>query len=449
MHDNMSYWNKEMETIDNDKLRDLHNKNFLSHMKYVFSKSEFYRDKFREAGVSLGDIKSIDDLVKLPFTEKQELRESQLQKMPLGKHMACDPHDIVRLYSSSGTTGVPTYIGLTENDIKVWIEQGARYGWSCGLRPEDTVALAVGAGGFFAAAAFQGCFEHLGATVVPIGPGATERLLAAFQHLRANALLGTPSSAIYFLDWVIKRGIDPGSLGIRKIIVGGEPGGSDPYIRKRVQDGFGCKMLEGMGIGELAPAVWAECFKQDGMHFLAQGNVHVELIDPETLEVLKDPKNGTTGELVYSSLFRECMPLIRYRTRDQVVVNRDPCECGRTGIRIKCVGRTDDMLLVLGVNVYPAAVRDVVGTFQPKVNGMIEIQLEKPGPKVEPPVKIKVEFVSGTGDLNALKKEIETVIRENLVFRADVELVPEGSLPRFEYKGKLVRKVYEAKEEKV
>ncbi len=443
MNRDRKYWNEEMETILADKLHDLHNKKFLSHMDYVFSKSEFYKEKFKAAGISRGDIQSVDDIDKLPFTEKQELRDSQLTKAPLGKHMACESGDIVRFYSSSGTTGVPTYIGLTQNDIDGWIEIGCRYGWSCGFRPDDIIAMAVGAGGYFAAAGLQGALEHLGATVVPIGPGATERILAAFQNLKANAMFGTPSYAVYFLDWLKKKEIDPKSLGCKKIIVGGEPGGSDPYIRKKVQEGFGCKFSEGMGLGEVAVAVWSECYKQDGMHFAGQGLVHVEIIDPETLKPIKDLKTGTNGELVYSSLFRECMPLIRYRTRDQVIINMDPCECGRTGMRIKCVGRTDDMLLILGVNVYPAAIRDVIGTFQPKVSGMLEIQLDKPGPKVEPPLKIKVEHAKGVGDLKALKKELEAGIREKLVFRADVELVPDGSLPRYEYKGKLVRKLYE------
>jgi len=440
MHRN--YWNEKMETINIGKIHELHNHKFLSHIEYVFSNSEFYQEKYKNAGLRIGDIKSIDDMESLPFTDKQELRESQSEKPSLGKHMACKPGKIVRFYSSSGTTGVPTYIGLTENDIKSWIELGCRYGWSCGFRPGDTVAMAVGAGGFFVAAAFQGCLEHLGATVVPIGPGATERILAAFQYLGANSMFGTPSYAVYFLDWVINKGIDPKSLGIEKIIVGGEPGGSDPHIRKKVEEGFGCKLMEGMGIGELAAAIWGECPQQNGMHFLGQGLVHAEIINPDTLETIKNWRTGTSGELVYTSLFRECMPLVRYRTRDHVILNMDKCECGRTGIRIKCVGRTDDMLLVLGVNVYPAAVRDVIASLQPMVNGAIEIQLEKPGPKVEPPVKIKVEYTKQAGDLDKLKSDIEHLIREKLVFKSHVELVSEGSLPRYEYKGKLVRKLY-------
>jgi len=440
------YWNEEMATIAADELHDLHNKKFLPFIDYVFSKSELYREKFKEVGVARRDIKSIDDLSSLPFTDKQELRDSQLQKVPLGKHIACDPHDVVRYYSSSGTTGMPTYIGLTRNDINVWNELGCRFVWSCGLRPEDTVAMAVGAGGYFAGASFQGALEHFGVTVVPIGPGATERILAAFQHLGANSMLGTPSYALYFLEWVKKKGIDPKSLGCKKIIVGGEPGASDPHIRKKVQEGFGCTLMDGMGLGEVCADIWSECFKQDGMHFLGQGLIHVEIIDHETLKPIEDIKTGTTGELVYTSLFRECMPLIRYRTRDHVIINMDPCECGRSGMRIRCVGRTDDMLIVLGVNVYPTAVRDVVGTFQPKVNGILEILLDQPGPSVEPPLRIKVEHAAGAGDLKALKKEIEDAIRQKLVFRADVELVSEGSLPRYEYKGALVRNVYEEKE---
>jgi len=177
------------------------------------------------------------------------------------------------------------------------------------------------------------------------------------------------------------------------------------------------------------------------MHYTGQGLAHIELIDPDTGQHL-EIKDGATGELVYTGLEHECMPLIRYRSRDHVqIASTSKCECGRTGVRIKHLGRTDDMLTVLGVNVYPMAVKDVVSSFRPRVSGEIEIQLQKPGPVVEPPMKVNVELGEEPGDLSRLKAEIDRTLREKLVFRADVELVSE--LPRYAYKGKLVRKLYE------
>ena len=188
--------------------------------------------------------------------------------------------------------------------------------------------------------------------------------------------------------------------------------------------------------------MWAECEYKNGMHFVGQGACHPEIIDPTTGDVL-EVKEGLKGELVYTSIDRECQPLIRFRTRDHVVVTQTTCECGRTGYCIKCIGRTDDMLIVSGVNVYPSAIRDVVGTLVPKVTGEILIQLVEPPPSVQPPMKIKVEHGQDPGDLRSLKNEIEKLLREKLIFSSDVELVPPGTLPKYEYKAKLVEKGYE------
>ncbi len=436
------FWNEETETMGREELRKIEEKKFLKEMEYVYRKSPFYQKKFQEAGLELGDIKGLEDIAKIPFTEKDEIRKSQETNPPLGRHIACSMEDVVRVYSTSGTTGRPTFIGLTKHDRdNVWRKITTRVIWTWGLRPDDVVAFAVGS--FFVAAAAQDGIEEIGATVVPVGLGATDRFVAAFQYLGANATFGTASSALYFADYLPKKGIDPRTFGIRRFVVGGEPGGSIPAVRKKVEDAFGCILVEGMGLGDICGGIWAECDFKQGMHFCGQGLVLPEIIDPNTGKVL-ELKDGLRGELVYSCIDRECMPLIRFRSHDQIVViGTEKCECGRTGYRIRCVGRTDDMLIVQGVNVYPSAIKDVASGLIPRTTGEIQIQLEKPGHKVEPPLKIKIEYGKEPGDLGKLKNQLEDLYRSKLICRAEVDLVPEGSLPRFEYKAQLVKKLYE------
>jgi len=213
-------------------------------------------------------------------------------------------------------------------------------------------------------------------------------------------------------------------------------------VKKRLQEDYQCLLSEGMGNSDAAPIIFGECPAQQGMHFCAQEYIFPELINPDSGEVL-EMVDGAEGELVYTLIDRECCPVVRFRTRDRITVFTDTCECGRTSFRIRCIGRTDDMLILLGVNVFPSAIKDVVTSFRTRTTGDMIVLLDEPGPKVEPPLRIQVEYTSGEKDLEALKKELENVLREKLVFRADVELVPEGTLPRFEMKAKLIRKLYE------
>jgi phenylacetate-CoA ligase len=199
---------------------------------------------------------------------------------------------------------------------------------------------------------------------------------------------------------------------------------------------------ECMGNGDMLGLMWAECEYKNGMHFTGQGACHAEIIDPGTGETL-DVKKGVRGELVYTSLDRESQPLIRFRTRDHVLVTQTECECGRTGFSIKCIGRTDDMLIISGVNVYPSAVKDVISTLAPRVTGEMVIQLDQEPPSVEPPMKIKVEHGEEPGDLGELASRIEHLLREKLIFSSRVEVVPPGTLPKYEYKARLVEKTYE------
>ena len=434
------YWNAEMETLSPEKFHAVQEKALLKQLAYVWGNSNFYQKKFGEAGIDLNDVKNLEDLSKLPFTEKSELRESQLEAPPLGTHMACHPEKVKRIYSTSGTTGRPTYIGVSQRDLQVWKEAACRAFWTGGFRPDSKVPLVVGP--FFIAASYADAIEEIG-TLIPIGVGATDRLIGSFQNIGANAFLSTSSFPIHFAASLKKREIDPRSLGIKYILAGGEPGAAIPSVREKVEELFGCLFLEMMGNGDMCGQIWSECRYKKGMHFIAQGSVHPEIIDPETGEV-QEIKVGARGELVYTSIERECMPLVRFRTRDHVEVTQTDCKCGRTGFGIRVFGRTDDMIVVQGVNVYPAAIRDTVASLSPRTTGAIEVQLHAPPPEGwDPPIHVKVEHGPNIIDLEQLKQELEGLIRDKLIFRADIEMVPPDALPKFEYKAKLVRKHYE------
>ena len=404
------------------------------------ARSTFYQRKLAAAGVLGRSLPSLEAFSELPFTEKSELRESQLAIPPYGEHLACAPGEVRRLYSTSGTTGRPTYIGLTTRDIATWREAAIRSFWCAGLRPEHVVPVVVSP--FVVAASYADAFETVG-TCIPVGVNMTDRLVDAFRFAGANALLCTSSYPLHFAQALAQRDIDPRQLGLKIIFGGGEPGASIPWVRQQIEDTFGCQLVEVSGNGDYCAMAWAECEHRLGMHFSAQGIIYPEIIDPDTGASLAI-EAGVRGELVCTSLQRESQPLLRFRTRDQVLVTHTECACGRTGFGIRIIGRTDDLLIVRGVNVYPSAVRDVIASFAPLTNGILEIQLHQPPPAGwEPPVHIKVEHHAPTTAAAAeLKQAIEARLREKLIFRAEIELVPPNALPRYEYKAQLVKKLF-------
>jgi phenylacetate-CoA ligase len=437
------FLNEIIETMDPFDLSRLQEEKLLRQLQYVWQKSPFYHLKFKGHGIKERDIRSLDDFAKLPFTEKDELRESQEKNPPLGLHCAAPIEDVIRIHSSSGTTGIPTFVGITAHDHKVWTDITARSLYTEGIRRTDIVIQAAGLTFFVGGLPVKDAMEHLGVAFVPIGTGASDRVVMTTQRLRANVLHCTPSYALYLAEHVRKKcNMEPVQLGYEKLVVGAEPGGGIPAVRKQLEEAYGCRVTEGLGNSDAAPIIFGECPEQQGMHFCAQEYIYCELIDPDSGRPL-DMTDGAQGELVYTLIDRECCPLIRFRTRDRITVFTNPCKCGRTSFRVKCEGRTDDMLILLGVNVFPSAVKDVLASFRPKTTGEILILLDAPGPKIEPPLKIKAEYADGGQDLPRLKKELEGVLRDKLAFRADVELVPEGTLPRYDMKAKLIRKTYE------
>lgn len=236
--------------------------------------------------------------------------------------------------------------------------------------------------------------------------------------------------------------MEPRELELRRIMLGAEPGGGIPAVRRKIEDDYDALVTEGLGNADLIAVYAGSCDENDGMHFLAPDFLYLELIDPISGETL-DWEDGAEGELVATHLDRECCPLVRFRTGDRIRLSMSPCGCGRTGPRWTCVGRTDDMLIVRGVNVWPSAVSDVIGDLRPRTTGAAQILLEEPGPAVEPPLRLQAEFGPEATDLDRLKAEMEGLLKEKLFVRCDVELLPPGTLPRFEMKAQPIRKLYE------
>jgi phenylacetate-CoA ligase len=433
------YLDPEIETASPKKIQRLQEGELARQLDYLFSRSLFYQDKFRSAGVRRKEYKKLGDLARFPLTSKQELRESQTAHPPLGRHIAADWHNVIRVHSSTGTTGRPSFVGITRRDARNWTRLTARSFYTQGCRKTDTVVHAAGLTLFVAGLTSKDAIESIGATFVPLGTGASEKALGIIPALGVNAMHCTPSYAAYFADFVRREArIEPRELGLKKLFCGAEPGAGIPAVRAKLQQDYGARVTEGLGNADMAPIIFSECPEQTGMHFNGPEFVLAEIIDPDTEESLPI-ETGVTGELVYTSLQRECVPLLRFRTRDRVEVLGTSCPCGRTGFRLRCVGRTDDMLIVLGVNVFPSAVRDVVSGFHPRTTGEIQIVLDKPGPGVDPPLNLIAECSGPPSAAGELKDEIERKIRSTLTVAASVQLVAAGTLPRYEMKGQLVR----------
>ena len=411
---------------------------YIRQIEYLFNHSAFYQKKLREAGFnSPDDVGPLENLTSLPFTEKDELRKTQAEFPPFGAHLACDADRLLRVYSTSGTTGVPCYIGLTKNDLDMYATNVARGYTAAGFTPEHRLVVGFNAGPFVAGAVYYG-FDKISCTVIPVGTGNTERLITAIQYLKADAISCTPSYGLYLIDWCHDHNIDTHSLGLKNMITAGEPGGGDPMIRERIENAFGCKVRESMGIGDISLSVWAEDDDAQGMHFTARGFVHVELINPDSGNPVPW-EHQAEGELVYTALKHEAMPLLRFRSRDHVIVNMQPNPTGRTGPRIRCIGRTDDMLIVRGVNLFPSAIRSILREFTPDVGETFRIKPKSQGVSQEPPLPVVVEMGKGLeSEPQGLGEKIKTEIRSRLLVTTEVTLVPYGSLPRETYKSTLV-----------
>ncbi len=406
---------------------------YRAQIRYLLDNSDFYRDKLPGDADAIG---GIDRIAELPFTEKDELRASRTDDRPIGAHLAAPMEEIVRIFSTSGTTGTPSYIPLTQADLESWITISSRSYGATGITKGERIVSTYNAGPFVAGAALD-AFARLGLCHIPVGSGNTERLMTAVQLLKPSTLGLTPSYALHLAEWAEARGIDLPASSVKRLMVAGEPGGGEPAMRAALEEAWGAKVTEAMGIGDISVSLWGECTAQEGMHFSGYGHVHFELIDPETGAIVP-LTDGAEGELVYTHLRQQAAPLLRFRSRDHVRVSVGTCACGRTTPRVRCIGRTDDMLIVRGVNLFPTALRELVNGFAPQVTGVLAIRPTAKGPKQAPPLPVTVEVAEGVEPTPALADAIRKRIRDTLVVTTEITLVPEGTLPRTDYKSKLI-----------
>jgi phenylacetate-CoA ligase len=406
---------------------------YQAQLEYVLERSPFYGERlsgFRGSGLA--------DIVELPLTEKAELKATATSENPYGAHLCADPAELIRVYSTSGTTGTPSFIPLTATDLDNWVTGSARSYSASGLARGESLVSTYNAGPFVAGAALE-AFDRIGVRHIPVGTGNSERLLLAIDLLRPDAVVLTPSYAAHLLEWAEDKGVDLHRSSVERILVAGEPGGGEAAFRARLEKGWGAKVTEAMGIGDIGPSLWGECEEQEGMHLGARGFVHAELIDPASGAALP-LEDGASGELVLTHLRHRAAPLVRFRTRDHVEVRSSPCRCGRTAPRVRCIGRTDDMLIVRGVNVFPSAIREVVSGFAPEVSGNVLVHPATPGVKQEPPLPVSVELARDASDSSGLADSIRERVRSVLLVQTSVELVPWGNLQRSEYKSTLVER---------
>ena len=410
-----------------EEQRALDDASFRAQLAYLLEHSPFYREKLANLETGGG----LDEIASLPLTEKREVKATCTAENPIGAHLCVPMSEVVRVYSTSGTTGAPSYIPLTARDLANWVTGSARSYAASGIAKGDRVVTTYNAGPFVAGAALD-AFALIGVNHIPVGTGSSERLLLAIDQLRPDAVVLTPSYAEYLLELADLR-----ESSIRRVLVAGEPGGGEPAFRAKIERGFGARVTEAMGIGDIGPSLWGECEEQAGMHLGAFGFVHAEVIDPETGDA-RELADGVQGELVLTHLRHQAAPLLRFRTRDHVEVWTSPCPCGRKTPRVRCLGRTDDMLIVRGVNVFPSAVREVVSAFTPRVSGRVLVRPAAAGVKQEPPLPVTIELAERTAPDPDLAAAIRGRLRDVLVVQTDIELVPWGTLQRSEYKSRLV-----------
>ena len=439
------FWNAELETKAWPEIERYQAGQIADMLPALRQRSHFYARLHRDATPQPA-MRSLTDLALLPFTLKDDLRAAQQATSadtPLGENQAAPMADIVQVISSSGTTGQPLYYALTQRDVETFADAIANVWFTAGIRRDDTVAHLVGLPMVAGGLPYADGFRRIGASLCWLGGFPTERILRDMRRLRVTALLATTSFAQYLAQRWDDVGRETGIESLlKKVIGGGEPGLGQPEIRSRIQQGLQLTHLrETMGLGDVLPSMWGECEEQDAMHFNAQRYVAVELIDPASGQQLPW-REGATGELVYTAFVRDATPVVRYRSRDHAIVVGTRCACGRTSPRIRCIGRTDDMLIFKGMNVFPSAIRDlVISRFANRVEPVLRILKDhKDQVRFDDAIALEVEAtqVLAAAQAAALAHEIEAEVRVQLQVRVAVTVLPPGSLPRGTYKNALV-----------
>jgi phenylacetate-CoA ligase len=410
----------------------------------VWERSDFYRRRFRAAGVELPDVRSWQDFHRLPVLGKDDLRQAQTESLETLGHpfggITCAPREkIVRINATSGTTGTPTLYSLTASDVSVVNEMHARKYWRAGIRPGHVMLQALTLSMFTGGLPLSQGIMHLGATVVPAGvDGGARRVLDLARLTRPHAIVATPS----FGEILIERcpevlGVPLSELGIRWFFAAGEPGGSIPEVKARLEEGFGARVFDHTGGGHAFHGI--TCEAGDGMHFVSGDHCLLELVEPGSRTPLP-LIDGAEGEMLVTFLAWEGGPFIRSSFGDVIRVATSPCSCGLPGLRFSIVGRADDMLIVKGMNVFPAAVQGVLASFVPRLTGHFRIVLRGAGHRVTGDLPLRLERGEGVEgeELERLTAEIVEKMRSQLRVRPAIAWVDPGSLPRESHKTRFV-----------
>ena len=414
------FFNPDIETMPRQELEQLQLERLKSTVKHCMY-SPFYQEKFKELGITPDDIKTLDDVRKLPFTTKEDLRENY----PFG--ICCVPiKDCVRLHSSSGTTGNPTVVLHTQKDLDEWANAVARCLWMVGSRPEDIFQNSAGYGMFTAGLGFQYGAEKVGMLTVPASSGNTTRQIKFIKDFGTSVLHAIPSYASRIYEVMKEEGVDPRKdTKLRVLCIGAEPHSEEQ--RKRIEENLGVKAYNSYGISEMmGPGVAFECQEQNGLHIWEDYFI-VEIIDPVTLEPLPD---GELGELVLTTINREGMPLLRYRTRDLTCIISGDCPCGRTHKRLaRLQGRSDDMIILKGVNIFPIQIERILLKFKElSTDYLITLESQKNGDTMTIDVELSHLFTDDYKRLQQLEKDITRQLKDEILITPKVRLVPKGTL---------------------
>jgi phenylacetate-CoA ligase len=428
------YWKKDMETLPREALEKLQLDRFRKQMQYVYDRSPFYRQKYDKAGVTPADIQTLKDVRRVPFTVKEELRESQVRKPPWGDFPCISPHDGVRVFQTTGTTGVPVRAILNKRDWTVhFYEQFMHFMYGYGIRQDDILFVPFGYGLYIAWWGFQAALEQAGVMIVPGGAQSSQDRVRNVFEWGATAVCGTPTYLLYLGDTAQKMGLSLKDSNVRVVVAAGEPGANVPATKSAIQELWGARCYDDIGSTEISNFGF-ECVAQKGTHVI-ESMFYAECLDPETLEPVQP---GQVGELVLSNLCTESMPLLRYRIKDLVRFTLEPCDCGRTFLRLDggILGRSDDMFQFAGVNIFPSAIENLIREVEDFSN---EYQIVIPKMGSGKRLRIRVEPASEQISRDAMDKAVETFIgtfKYRITVTPEVEVVAAGDLPRFELKAK-------------
>jgi phenylacetate-CoA ligase len=422
------FWNEAIETLSAAEVRRLESERLMEQIAYDYATSAFYRAKLDSAGVQPDHIRHVEDLARIPFMDKTEVADSQADGTLLGVNQCAPLDKIVRIQATGGTTGQPIRIGLTRRDIADYCEVGAQALWAMGCRPGDIVFECMNYNLYSGGLSDHMTFEALGAATIPFGVGNSERLIRMMAGLKDPVgIWATPSYAIRLAEIAREIGIEARSVGLRRGYFSGEAGLQVPGYRERIEDTWGMVARDQYGTGELGLHS-GECDYMNGVHYGATGIVVAELIDPDSGDPLPFV-DGQRGEVVYTSIRREASPLVRMRSHDLMQVFTEPCPCGRTSFRFRILGRSDDMFIVKGVNVFPLAIQASLLGIAPRVTGEFRVDIDRP-PPIDYPVPLAVEVARDVPAARheELVREVVSVLQRENNFTASVTLVEAGSI---------------------